>query len=429
MAIVRPFRALRYQQDLQADLTALLAPPYDVISPEMQQELYARDPHNVIRLEYGTQSDADTADDNRYTRARVTLAEWLRDGTLAMEAAPSLYPLQERFRYNEQDCVRSGFFAAVRLQPFDQGDVLPHEWTLKGPKEDRLKLMRTCQASFSPVFGLFDGRNTPIGESLAQVMASTPVACANGYGFDETLWRSDDAALCAGITDALSARQILIADGHHRYETMLALRDLLRAEYPDAPEHAAFNYVFMLLVDIHDPGLLVLPTHRLLLLSPEIDAAFCRVAGAQFQLEKIAVAHPAQVTEILARRRNMHAFIWYADGAYTLLTSPKTMRDGLPVLDVMALQERLIAPLFALDPAGEMNVERNVRYTINPVDAVARVDRGDAASAVFLNPTPVPEVLTLAAAGIRLPQKSTYFYPKVPTGLVMHNVRPEVTVG
>ena len=151
--------------------------------------------------------------------------------------------------------------------------------------------------------------------------------------------------------------------------------------------------------------------------------------GAQFRLEQLAVAHPAQVTEILTRHRDTHAFIWYADGAYTLLTSPKTTRNGLPVLDVMALQERLIAPLFALDPAGEMNVERNVRYTIDPADAVARVDRGEAVSAVFLNPTPVPEVLALAAAGIRLPQKSTYFYPKVPTGLVMHNLQPQVTVG
>lgn len=429
MAVVRPFNALRYNVQRYPDLSPVLAPPYDVINAEEQQALYAREPHNVIRLEYGEQHPSDTETDNRYTRAQSTLEAWLSEQTLQMEDAPAYYPHQQRFSWGGQSHVRSGFFAAVELQPFGEGDVLPHEWTLKGPKVDRLKLMHTCLASFSPVFGLYDGRNTELGEVLQQAMHTAPLATAQGYGFDETLWRVQDAAARDAISTALSQRQILIADGHHRYETMLALRDMLRREYPDAPANAAFNYVFMLLVDLNDPGLLVLPTHRLLMLTPEMTAAFCRIAGTHFRMEKIAVTQPDQVDDILARHQDEHAFIWYTDGAYTLLTAPKMMKNGLPVIDVVALQEQLIAPLLALDPAGEATVERNVRYTIKPTEAVARVDSGEVAGALFLNPTPVADVLTLAAHGIRMPQKSTYFYPKVPTGLVMHNLRPTVTVG
>jgi uncharacterized protein (DUF1015 family) len=349
---------------------------------------------------------------------------------LEMDAPAAFYPHRQRFNWNGQPFARTGFFAAVELQPFQQGDVLPHEWTLQRPKEDRLKLMRTCQASFSPVFGLYDGRETGLGQVLQRAMHAEPLAFADRQGFDDTLWRIQDAEVVEEISAALRAKQILIADGHHRYETMLALRDVLRAEHPDAPANAAFNYAFMLLVDVNDPGLLVLPTHRLLSLTPEMGFAFCRVAGSKFTLEKLTVTEPAQVTEILAQHLGEHAFIWYAgEGEYTLLTSPKTSKNGLPVIDVVVLQERIITPLLALDATGEATLENNIRYTMQPAEAVRRVDSGEVSGALFLNPTPVAEVLRLAANGQRMPQKSTYFYPKVPTGLVMHNLRPEVMVG
>ncbi|OPZ86877.1 MAG: hypothetical protein BWY76_00745 [bacterium ADurb.Bin429] len=427
MATVRPFRALRYAAS--PDLAPLLAPPYDVINAEEQAALYDRDPHNVIRLEYGATSSADTPADNRYTRAKATLDAWLSEGTLALENAPAFYPHTQRYTWSGEARGRSGFFAAVRLQPFEKGEILPHERTLKGPKEDRLKLMQACQASFSPVFGLFDSAHTDLPALLDRARADVPLATAQGHGFDDTLWRSGDSGLNVAISEALSTREILIADGHHRYETLLAMRNELCARYPDAPETAGFNYAMMLLVDVHDPGLLVLPTHRLLLLTPEMTAAFCRVAGLAFSLEQVEVAHPDQVPALLANYREMHAFLWYTEGRYTLLTSPRGYRNGLPVLDVQALQERITDPLFALDPDSEASVETNIRYTVHPADAVARVDSGEVDAAIFLNPTPVADVFTLAQAGIRLPQKSTYFYPKVPTGLTMLSLRPDVEVG
>ena len=429
MAVVRPLRALRYNTERLPDLSPVLAPPYDVIAPQEQQALYARDMRNVIRLEYGLTTPEDSETDNRYTRARATLEAWLSDATLVTEARPAFYPHVQRYAWGGATVERQGVFAAVELQPFDQGDVLPHEWTLKGPKVDRLQLMLTCQACFSPVFGLYDGLHTDIGDLLAQGRAGAPLAIAAGNGFDERLWRLDDPASCAALTTAMSKRQILIADGHHRYETMLALRDLLRERYPDAPATAPFNYVLMELVDIHDPGLLVLATHRMMITTPEMLANFCKVACHAFHVEHIAMAQPDDVTELLARYREMHAFVWYSQGKYQLLTAPKTELNGLPVLDVTALQEQLVAPLLALDPAGEATVERNLRYTIHPADAVARVDCGEMGGVFFLNPTPVPDVLRLAAHGIRLPQKSTFFSPKLPTGLVMQGLSPELPIG
>jgi uncharacterized protein (DUF1015 family) len=185
----------------------------------------------------------------------------------------------------------------------------------------------------------------------------------------------------------------------------------------------------VLLTDLHDPGLLVLASHRLLLLPPEMKAAFCRLAGERFSMERLDLSSPDQVTEVLARRQGEHAFVSYADGIYALLTSPRASRDNLPLLDVTVLQERLIAPLLELDRTGEAGVERNLRYTTDPRTAVAAVDRGEAAAAVLLNATPVSDVLTLAKHGVRLPQKSTYFHPKIPSGLVMYGLRPEAAVG
>jgi uncharacterized protein (DUF1015 family) len=424
---VRPFRALRYATDRVENLARVLAPPYDVISAEEQAALYKRDPHNVIRLEYGRTSDADTAADNRYTRANADLIAWREAGVLTQDT-PAYYPHRQRFSWAGTSYTRTGFFAAVELQAFGAGAVLPHEWTLKGPKADRLQLMRTCLASMSPVFGLYDGRHTPLGEVLAQATAAAPLASAHGHGFDDTLWRVNDPTVTAAVTEALSTRQILIADGHHRYETMLALRDDLRAAYPDAPADAAFNYAFMLLVDMHDPGLLILATHRLLTLSPAMLDAFCHAVCHRFEVAPLAVAHPNDITALLARQDG-HAFVWYTPGRYQLLTAPRMLRNGLPVLDVQLAQEAVIGPLLAGDPAGTATVESHVRYTINPAQAVARVDAGEAQGALFLNPTPIGDVFTLAAAGERLPQKSTYFYPKVPTGLVLHDLRPTVTVG
>ncbi|MEI7834756.1 MAG: DUF1015 domain-containing protein, partial [bacterium] len=200
MAVIRPFHALRFNTERYPDLAPVLAPPYDVIDADYQRELYLRDAHNVIRLEYGVINDSDTPSDNRYTRAQAALGEWKADDTLVIEEQAAIYPHEQRFNWGGQQLKRTGFFAAVELQPFDAGIVCAHEWTHAGPKADRLQLMSTCETSFSPVFGLFDGENTRIGELLRTAMAQAPLATAIGNGFDDTLWRVTDAEICAEIS-------------------------------------------------------------------------------------------------------------------------------------------------------------------------------------------------------------------------------------
>ncbi len=428
MAVVRPLSALKYDFSQFPDASVLLAPPYDVIKGDLQNKLYEKSPYNVIRLEYGIQNDTDTDADNRYTRAKSALDNWLAEGILQIDESPAFYMHRQKFEWDGEEIIRTGFFAAVELQPFEAGIILPHEYTLKGPKVDRLKLMDTCGASFSPGFGLYDGRNTGINEIMAEIFETEPIACAEGNGFSDCLWRVDDAAICEKISTALINRQILIADGHHRYETTLALRDQLRERYPNAPKNASFNYTMMALVDINDPGLLVLPTHRMMLNDEKLSSAFDCLTCNGFDLEKQNISDPDEVTDILAERSDAHAFIIYQKGEYTLITAPQTELNGLPVLDVTTLQNRIISPMLSAISA-DATVESHVRYTIHPREAVAQVDSGEMSVAIFLNPTPVEDVLRLAAAGIRLPQKSTYFFPKLPTGLIMYSLRPDVTVG
>ncbi len=428
MAVVRPLCAVKYNFAQFPDASVLLAPPYDVIKGDLQNKLYDKSPYNVIRLEYGVQNDTDMDTDNRYTRAKATLDAWLAEGILQVDDAPAFYLHRQKFDWDGEELVRTGFFAAVELQPFEAGIILPHEYTLKGPKVDRLKLMDTCGASFSPGFGLYDGRNTGINEITAEIVKTEPLACAEGNGFSDCLWRVDDLEICEKISTALINRQILIADGHHRYETTLALRDQLRERYPDAPKNAAFNYTMMALVDINYPGLLVLPTHRMILNDAQVNDAFDCLSCNGFTPEKLNITDPDEVTDILAERSDSHAFVIYHKGEYTLITAPPTELNGLPVLDVTTLQNRIISPMLA-EISADATIESHVRYTIDPREAVAHVDAGDMSVAIFLNPTPVEDVLRLAAAGIRLPQKSTYFFPKLPTGLIMYSLQPDVIVG
>ena len=421
MTKIKPMHALRYEK---SDLKDLLCPPYDIINQEMQNDLYARDNHNVIRLEWGKVNDSDTENNSRYTRAKATMEEWIADGTLLIDEAAGFYPHSQKFSFEGKEFVREGFFAAVELTPFDEGKVLPHEWTLSGPKVDRQKLMQTALCSFSPVFGLYDG-NSEIGAIIKQATKNAPLAQADGNGFNEILWKVEDKEQIKKLEEAFLDLEILIADGHHRYETTLALRDYMRELKNRNDEKCGYNYVFMLLVDINDPGLLVLPTHRCLKVDEMLKKSFLDVVSKMFKVEELGEVSDKQIEQTLLSHVDEHAFVCYMDKKYFLLTAPATKtEEGLPIIDVVALQKYINDPLFAL--GKDNSVEGNISYTIHINEAIKRVDTGEASIAVFLNTTPLSDVLENAKAGVRMPQKSTYFYPKVPTGLIMNKLDVDV---
>ena len=256
MADVRPFRALRYSSE--TDIAAAICPPFDVISPAEQRELYARSSVNAIRIEL---ADASTGD--RYDQAARTLAEWRTDGTLAHDAAESFYLYRQTFEHDGKTFSRTIMFARLRLVPWDAGQVLPHEQTFGGPKEDRLKLLHSIRMNTSPIYLLYPDAAKRISAPLREAMAATPEAAfASADSQSHAVWQVDDAGIVAELRAAFDSEKLFIADGHHRYETALAYRDEVKAAAVSWTGEEPENFVMVALTAADDPGLVVLPIHR-----------------------------------------------------------------------------------------------------------------------------------------------------------------------
>lgn len=425
MANVVPFRGVRYRLP-EAELGMVIAPPYDVISPDQQAALYDRHRLNIIRVELTREE----AGEDRYAAAARALRDWLAEGVLARDPSPAFYAYRQTFSLGPRRVTRTGFFAAVELQPYSAGAVLPHEGTLASARADRLALMRACEADISPVFAMF---NDPTGE-VRGVLAE----CSG------TRWQGDgdqDHELMPIVADAsieiirrsLADQPIFIADGHHRYETALALRDEMRGRHPQAAPEAAFNYVLMLLVPTEDEGLVILPTHRVLRNLDAADWADLRPRlQTRFDLTSERLARDdleAEGERIVARLQESDApgrFAAYLGGdeiEFLSLRRAPVSRDERH--DVSILQDAIIIPL-----VGEGGADLgHINYVSDHATALRLVAQGECALALLLRSTTVAEVQEAALAGQRLPGKSTYFYPKVPTGLVLSLIGPEVMVG
>jgi uncharacterized protein (DUF1015 family) len=431
MADVRPLSGLRYTDS--ADLAALVTPPYDVISPEAQQGYYARHEHNIIRLELGREHPADDGLENRYTRAAMTFATWRLERVLRQDP-PSLYLYEQQFTVQGSPRTRTSLLARVRLEPWEAGVVLPHERTLSKPKDDRLKLLRACAANLSPVLALYDDPQGELAQRLTPLRSSAPDAdFSDQTGEQHRLWVLRDTLLVAHVSTFFGERQLYIADGHHRYETALAYRDELRELRRELFADDAANFVLMALTAVEDPGLVVLPTHRLLDgISQERLASLDAALAPYFALEPLsqgsASAPPDAADEapsfVLVRPSRAHRLRLLPAGRQAMReASPasdgETHSDAWRTLDVAVLHELVLAR--ALDiTAAEVAAGERVRYTRDAEGAAAAVSAGQAQVALLLAPTPAAAMRDVARAGDRMPQKSTYFYPKLITGLVVN---------
>ncbi|MFI5274976.1 MAG: DUF1015 domain-containing protein [Ktedonobacterales bacterium] len=436
MADVRPFPAIRYAPD--ADLAALVTPPFDVISPAAQAAYYARSPHNIIRLELGRGHATDDDLDNRYTRAAATFADWRLHGIMRQDA-PSLYLYEQRFASGDADYRRLSLLARVRLEPWEAGVVLPHERTLSKPKADRLQLMRATAANFSPLMVLYDDPDAQLAAVLDALSAAPPaVDFSDEAGEGHRLWVLPDPALAERVAAFFRERQLYIADGHHRYETGLAYRDEQSAlrKAPLAPDDAA-NFTLMALSAIEDPGLLVLPTHRVLHAVTVAHLAArdehfrehfaLRSLGPLDETTALAALNAGQrggeTVFVLARPEGMalltltvagHAAMGTLAGEQYASASPAWRQLDLAALHALVLDAALgITP--EMVTAGE-----HVSFTRDAAAALADVAAGRAAAALLVNPTPPAAIRDVARAGDRMPQKSTYFYPKLITGLTIN---------
>ncbi len=431
MAVVAPFAGLRYDAARVGEIGRVLAPPYDVIGEAERAALEERHPQNVVRVELPRgETDA------RYAEAARLLSIWKGEWILRPDDRPGLYVYEQRFRLpgaapTARVYTRRGFFAAVRLEPYERRVILPHERTLASPKEDRLKLMRATHTQSSPIFGLYrdaQGATRTVIEAATEGRPDVEATMADGG--EHRLWRLTDPDAVAALVGLMADKQILIADGHHRYETMLALGPELRAlDY--AAGQAAADFGIMFLARAEDPGLLVLPTHRLLRGVADFDPAALRAAvSPAFEVVDCDEATPEAIEERLGREGTAGVvFAMRVPGrAQTAWFTLKSIVDlsalGPPVLrklDVTVLHGVLLGPLLAIDEAA-MAEQTYLDYTHDTAEALARVGSGDAQAAFFMNPTKVEEVLAVCEAGYVLPQKSTYFHPKLATGLVMYGL-------
>ncbi|HWP64264.1 MAG TPA: DUF1015 domain-containing protein [Candidatus Binatia bacterium] len=445
MPILRPFRALRYDRDAVGDLAAVVSPPYDVISPDEQRRLLERHPRNVVRLDLPPEEPGDAPDD-RYRRAARTFAEWRSDGTLRKDPRPAIYAYEQRYRppgQHEERTVR-GFFARLRLEPFGPGSgVLPHERTLSGPKEDRYRLLRATGANFSPIVGLFEEPSGRAAALLADLGSTPPdLEVRDDNGVLHRLWivpvqaetgaaasKEPSADRATELLSLAGANPITIADGHHRYETALRYRDERRMTRT-CEEDPAFDYVLALLLDAHHSPPMVLPTHRVVVGLGE-DGVERLLAGLG-EFFVVTAVEPSELVERfggggsgpggagrfgLLTRRGSALLESRRDAFEPLLPRGG---DALRRLDVVLLGV-VLEGLCGLDPATVAAGGRLV-YTKSAAEAaeLVRSGSGGADVAFLLEPTPVADIVAVARDGDVMPQKSTYFYPKPLTGLVLN---------
>jgi uncharacterized protein (DUF1015 family) len=430
MADVRPFRALRFDPK-RVDPALTIAPPYDVISADEQAALYRRSEHNIVRIEYGEQRPDDTSADSRYTRAARDLDAWRRDGVLMRDAAPAVYAYTQEFEWEGQRHARRHLFAAVRLEEWEKGIIKPHEHTLSGPKADRLELLRATRTQVSPVYCLY--RPKAAGAPLA-APDGTPLYDFTADGQHHSVSAITGVDALSALHDHLDRCDVYIADGHHRYETALVYRDECRARASSWTGDEPESFVLMALTDAADPGLLVLPTHRIVN-PPSFPAdAVARVAR-HFRVEDVTPAGRDAATARLHGARGETAFLaaGIEPGRLHLLTladrggiealMPSAEPAAWKRLDVSVLQHGILREVFGIDDAA-LTAGGAVSYTQVASEALAAVEKGRARLAFLLNATPVDQILAVADAGGRMPQKSTYFYPKLPTGLVLRPLEP-----
>lgn len=430
MADIRAFRGFRYDLGRAGPLSDLVAPPYDVVDAALQQALYDRSPYNAIRLELTRDEPGDTATRNRYSRAAQTLSGWLNEGVLRQDTLRNLYVLEQEFAVEGRTYRRRGFMARVRLEPFGTGRIFPHEQTMSGPKEDRLKLFRATGMNVSPIFGLYpDSTNDVFGRIEPPLLRTLPLEAKDHLGVVSRLWPVTDERAVGSVLSGMADKPVFIADGHHRYETSLRYLEEARSAGQVPNDEAPANFVMMHLVSMADGGLVILPTHRLVSGFPGLTADRLKAAlSPHFTFERVGSAREAWEAIELDGSQSLLAFHTRADGVWQTarFTSPALMAQLAPdhsaewrelavsVLHVAALDKLLPAAVGGTASCKYVHLLREVE------EALAA---GACDLAALIPPAGMEHVEVIAGNREKMPPKSTYFYPKLLTGLVFNSLK------
>jgi uncharacterized protein (DUF1015 family) len=419
LAEVIPFNGVLYRAPLVSKESGgdLLAPPYDIITPEFREVLYQRSRFNIVRIDFGKELPGDDSTHNKYSRAKDFLTEWLRAGVLIRSGRPCFYSYEISYKIENKDKTLRGFLGLVKLEELGKGNIYPHEYTHSKPKKDRLSLMRICGANISPIFSLYrsdEGKTAAVlsgtHDATARVEARDP------DGAVHRLWEVRDANAIAVIEEELRSKAIFIADGHHRYETALAYQREMRAKEGVSGSPKPYDYVLMFLANMADEGLTILPTHRL---AEKIPSDALDLLSTDFRIEEMR--DDFDISSAIMGKRDVYGLYtggetWYrlsykGEGIHGV---PAALRD----LDVTILHDLIFKQLLDIE---SVSYEMDVRKCIQAVRESAF------AAAFFLNPTRVEDVEKVALASLRMPPKSTYFYPKLMTGMVLNIFNDAIT--
>ena len=434
MADIRAFRAFRYDLGQVGVLGDVIAPPYDVIDPTLQGDLYARSPYNVIRLILNKEQPSDDDRDNRYSRAANCLHNWERNGILTRDSARSLYVYHQDFETEGQRHTRRGFLARVRLEPFGKGRIYAHEETLAGPKADRLKLFHATAMNLSPVFGLYPDEDETVQGLLDKVVGrSLPLEATDHLGVVSRLWPVSDQHVVSQVIGLMGAKPVFIADGHHRYETGLRYLEDRRAAGEVANDEAAPNFILMMLVSMSDPGLLILPTHRLVSGLAGLTAAKLRtLLEPHFAVEEAGRGDKgaADAWELIQADggQDLLGFGTVADGVWQTarFRAPALMAElasnHSPAWRSLAVSILHVAVLDHLVPRT-LNARPQCRYVHLLREVTEAMAGRQCDLAALVPPATMRHVEETAGNLEKMPPKSTYFYPKLLSGLVFNPLK------
>jgi len=435
MVRIAPFRGLFYNQKKFRDLSKVIAPPYDVISKDEQEKLYKKSPHNFVRLDLSQEPDS-------YSSVAELLSEWQSQAILERDESPAIYFLSHRFKLKSgEQKLRNGFFALIELQDPATGDIRPHEKTLDAPKEDRLKLMLACHAQLSPIFALYTDPKQTINRMLAVALegVAPSVEFALDSGDECKLWRITDPAIIEKVQREMSEQTLLIADGHHRYEATLKYRDQLRDERGQFTGSEAFNYIMAYCANMNDDNVVILPTHRLvrgfthkpfLELEEALQTYFYVEQHPKTPEGKISFL---KALKTAAKKHRVIGASFKRDPRYIILRLKnkrimqrlaKDLSAPLRELDVSTLHLLILEHILGMSPAEQVSGE-TIRYSQDEEAMLQSLEKEDFQAAFILTATKKEEIQAVVATGEKMPQKSTYFYPKLSSGLIVNKIDPE----
>lgn len=441
MAVIAPFRGLRYNPERVQDFDRVVIPPYDVISPAEQETFHGLSPHNMIRLELGMTQPGDTGRNNAHTRAAEYLAQWRHEGVLVQDPEPAVYYYELDYSLPTGMETRYGFMALLRLEDFDSGAVKPHERTFKTVKAERLSLMLATHANLSPVFAVYSDPEGVVNQSLQNGRRDEPaMSFSDRNGMTHRVWKVANLEAIRRVRGLMADKPLFIADGHHRYETALNYRNLMRERYPQAGPRAAFEYIMVYLSHLEQKGLTILPTHRLLRNLDSIDLqAFLQRAEEFFHVSSFALTESGKADWLSSLRNGVGRkqtaigfFGKHASDYYLFKVKPEPVsaflsRQGIPMvlqdLDVAVLDQLVLRKLMGLSESY-LSDKSNVYFSHDFAEAIQETRSCTCDAAFLINPTRIDQVQRVATAGEVMPHKSTYFYPKVGSGIAIHLLDP-----